>query len=61
MMFFLSKDKLKDTGIVRVKYFPCIYLAFHINSSYFLKIVCWDDVFFNHLYCVAMRTSHRYH
>ena len=43
--FFFSKEKLKDTCIVWVKYFPCIYLAFHINSSYFLKIVCWDDVF----------------
>ena len=30
---FFSKEKLKDTGIVWVKYFPCIYFAFHINSS----------------------------
>ena len=33
-VFFFSNEELKDTGIVWVKYFPCIYLAFHINSSY---------------------------
>ena len=33
-MMSFSTEELKDTGIVGVKYFPCIYLAFHINSSY---------------------------
>ena len=30
-MMFFSKEELKDTGIASVKYFSCIYLAFHIN------------------------------
>ena len=32
--FFFSNEELKDTGIVCVQYFPCILLAFHINSSH---------------------------
>ena len=34
MIFFFSNEELKDTGIVCVQYFPCILLAFHINSSH---------------------------
>ena len=34
MFFFFSNEELKDTGIVCGQYFPCILLAFHINSSH---------------------------
>ena len=34
MIFFSNVEELKDTGIVCVQYFPCILLAFHINSSH---------------------------
>ena len=33
-IMFSSKEELKDTGIVWVQYFPCVVLAFHINSWY---------------------------
>ena len=33
-MIFFSNEELKDTGIVCGQYFPCILLAFHINSSH---------------------------
>ena len=32
--FIFLREELKDTGIVWVQYFPCKFLAFHINSGY---------------------------